>query len=243
MRALLVALALCGIARADTATPGARPGGERCLRGEECASGLCEGAGCDDRTPGRCAAVGRVCPRNHVPFCGCDGETFYQSSACPGRRYRHAGECEIVGCEAPSPAVQRELKRLLATAERHATLSHVCVDGSGEKTALALLEACVRHPAGRPNEDVIGLVVWMRYRVIVEHERGGECSPYPECAKSPPPAVSVQSVELRFSGGPDGFTMIVPVELPGVPLKTPLAKKHSTGCYGESPAFVPGTVK
>jgi hypothetical protein len=78
--------------RADTAAPG-KPAGRPCLAGSECASGMCEGQGCDDQSPGRCAPSGRGCPRNHVPFCGCDGVTFHQSSGCPGQRYRHPGEC------------------------------------------------------------------------------------------------------------------------------------------------------
>ncbi len=242
--ALLITLTLLGTTapRADTAPPGTRGGGQACLSGGECASGECEGKGCDDRTPGRCAATGRGCLRNHVPFCSCDGQTFYQSSSCPGRRYRHQGACEAA-CEAVSAAVRRELERLLKSAAEHATYSNVCADGNGEKTTLSLTRACVQHPVGRPNADVIGLSVELHYRVTIVEERSGECSPYPECARASPPRESDRSFGVELAGGPDGFTLIVPKELPGVPLKSPLAKAHSMGCHGEAPAFVPRNVK
>jgi hypothetical protein len=95
MRILVVAAALLctPVIGADTAVPGAFPAGHACLTGRECKSGQCEGRGCDAKHPGACAPEGRLCPRNHSPFCGCDGKTFFQSSACPGRRYRYDGSC------------------------------------------------------------------------------------------------------------------------------------------------------
>ena len=69
------------------------PVGHACLAASECASGVCEGKGCDDKSPGQCVEARRICPHNRVPFCGCDGKTFSQSSACPGTRYRDRGAC------------------------------------------------------------------------------------------------------------------------------------------------------
>jgi hypothetical protein len=67
--------------------------GHACLSGDECASGICEGRGCDDKSQGQCVEARRICPHNRVPFCGCDGKTFFESSACPKRRYRDRGAC------------------------------------------------------------------------------------------------------------------------------------------------------
>jgi hypothetical protein len=67
--------------------------GHACLANDECASGVCEGKGCDDKSPGQCVEARRICPHNRVPFCGCDGKSFNASSACPGKRYRDRGAC------------------------------------------------------------------------------------------------------------------------------------------------------
>ncbi len=67
--------------------------GTQCLTSEECDSGVCEGQGCTSDTPGVCVAKKRMCTRDLVPFCGCDGQTFRNSSRCPSARYKHAGSC------------------------------------------------------------------------------------------------------------------------------------------------------
>jgi hypothetical protein len=79
--------------------PGNKDGGESCLIARECKSGVCEGEGCDEASPGTCAplptppAKGRPCTRDYSPFCGCDGTTFRGSSSCPGQRFAHRGQC------------------------------------------------------------------------------------------------------------------------------------------------------
>lgn len=67
--------------------------GAACLQASDCASGVCEGHGCTDGTPGTCAPAERPCTRDRRPYCGCDGETFYSSGSCPGRRYARQGTC------------------------------------------------------------------------------------------------------------------------------------------------------
>jgi hypothetical protein len=101
MRALLlcVLLASCN-KKADAPTPMPAPDvpakraeGEACLLHEDCASGLCEGQGCDDAHPGVCVPQARPCTRDLRTYCGCDGVTFKGSGSCPGRRYAHPGAC------------------------------------------------------------------------------------------------------------------------------------------------------
>lgn len=75
------------------APPGLLADGSPCLQGADCASGICEGHGCSDAAPGTCAPAERACTRDRRPFCGCDGETFFSSSSCPGQRYARRGTC------------------------------------------------------------------------------------------------------------------------------------------------------
>jgi len=78
--------------RGACATSGAADG-TPCLQDSNCASGICEGKGCGDDTPGKCASKARGCTRDRRTYCGCDGVTFYGSGSCPGKRYLDAGAC------------------------------------------------------------------------------------------------------------------------------------------------------
>lgn len=79
---------------APTPTPAAgKADGETCLAAADCASGICEGQGCDDDTPGTCKSAARMCSMDLQPYCGCDGETFQASGTCPGRRFEAKGVC------------------------------------------------------------------------------------------------------------------------------------------------------
>lgn len=69
------------------------PAGAPCLASSECASGACEGQGCD--APGTCAPADRSCTKDLREYCGCDGATFRSSGSCPGARYARAGSCEV----------------------------------------------------------------------------------------------------------------------------------------------------
>jgi hypothetical protein len=64
-----------------------------CRFPSECASGICEGLGCDDDRPGHCAPSMRPCTRDRHAYCGCDGKTFFASGSCPGQRYAAPGTC------------------------------------------------------------------------------------------------------------------------------------------------------
>ena len=77
-----------------TAPPtGSQADGGPCLQADDCASGVCEGQGCDASTPGVCAAKQRGCTRDLRQYCGCDGTTFQASGSCPGKRYKAKGAC------------------------------------------------------------------------------------------------------------------------------------------------------
>lgn len=72
--------------------PAAEPPPPHCVSTPDCPPGLvCEGgAGCDKTWA---CVPQRPCTRDLVAFCGCDGQTFFASSTCPGRRYAHLGTC------------------------------------------------------------------------------------------------------------------------------------------------------
>lgn len=67
--------------------------GASCLSGADCASGICEGLGCGEESPGVCMPQMRPCTRDLRPYCGCDGETFRTSGSCPGKRYASKDAC------------------------------------------------------------------------------------------------------------------------------------------------------
>lgn len=73
--------------------PAAGADGATCLAASDCASGVCEGQGCTDDQPGRCASAHRGCTKDLRPYCGCDGQTFHTSGSCPGQRYVATGDC------------------------------------------------------------------------------------------------------------------------------------------------------
>ena len=75
-----------------TDKPG-KPDGSACTLDNDCASGVCEGPGCDEGD-GRCAPKDRACTKDLRQYCGCDGKTFGASGSCPGARYEFVGSCE-----------------------------------------------------------------------------------------------------------------------------------------------------
>lgn len=94
VRILLLTLAACSHPMPPAPAPTPLPPGSACLAATDCASGLCEGEGCADDTPGICVDPMRACTRDLRPYCGCDGESFFTSGSCPNRRFAHRGTCE-----------------------------------------------------------------------------------------------------------------------------------------------------
>ncbi|MCA9711788.1 MAG: hypothetical protein KDK70_38485, partial [Myxococcales bacterium] len=79
-----------GSASAGGATPSTADG---CRSDADCDGGVCEGQGCGEDQLGTCMPQDRMCTRDSVVYCGCDGTTFRASGSCPGRRYAARGEC------------------------------------------------------------------------------------------------------------------------------------------------------
>jgi hypothetical protein len=75
-------------------TGGARKVGAFCLKATDCASKICEGKGCTDDLPGRCADKSRACTADVRQFCTCDGRTTTGSSSCPGVRFSKMATCD-----------------------------------------------------------------------------------------------------------------------------------------------------
>lgn len=73
-------------------TPTLAADGEPCTQHADCEGGVCEGEGCG-AGQGMCASKDRMCTRDYVTYCGCDGNEFGGSGSCPGDRYAHKGPC------------------------------------------------------------------------------------------------------------------------------------------------------
>jgi len=80
---------------APTTNEGGAADGASCLTGSDCASGICEGIGCGDDTPGACMPQQRPCTRDLRPMCDCEGNTFQASSSCPKRRVEKKVPCDV----------------------------------------------------------------------------------------------------------------------------------------------------
>lgn len=134
-------------------------------------------------------------------------------------------------CPSPAtPEVTAEVERLLAAAAEHASVSSLCMDG--DATTVEVLVTCV---SGAPG------AVTVRYRVTTRHSYGGECAPYPECAKPPPPVMREGKTTLVFRETPTGLLLNVPAKLPEIAM-TPLSRVHDGRCSGKKAAFVPKPV-
>lgn len=80
--------------KAACPTGGNRKVGAFCLTAGDCASKICEGMGCGDDRPGRCADKNRACTADVRQYCTCDGRTTTGSSSCPGVRYAKQATCD-----------------------------------------------------------------------------------------------------------------------------------------------------
>jgi hypothetical protein len=54
---------------------------------------MCEGEGCGFNA-GKCVRKDRMCTRDLVMYCGCNGKPFSSSGSCPGRVYKNKGPCK-----------------------------------------------------------------------------------------------------------------------------------------------------
>ena len=137
-------------------------------------------------------------------------------------------------CVAPLPAMRAELERLFTIAGEHASHYQLCKDGDDVTVSVQLQSLCMM-----PTSLVSPIAVAVSYRVTETRAIGGECAPYPDCAKPPAPQQSSQRVTLQFASSAQGMLLTVPAKLPGLPLRTPLGRTHSLGCKGTSKAFTP----
>ena len=84
-----------GSAEAPKPNPNGKPDGSKCGKADDCQSGVCEGEGCDPATTKAvCVAANRMCTRDYVTYCGCDGKAFGGSGSCPGRLFANRGDCK-----------------------------------------------------------------------------------------------------------------------------------------------------
>lgn len=113
-------------------------------------------------------------------------------------------------CPAPSP----QLERFFTAVAEHASHSKLCSDGMA--TAVTVKILCAAN--GRVD-----------YEVTTSTRYGGECDPYPECAKPPPPKLTRHTITLNLKKPPK--------TIPGVELLTPLARVHDAGCDGKKAAY------
>lgn len=81
------------LAESDT-EGGLPPRKKACTTNADCGDGqVCEGEGCGENE-GLCMPKDRMCTRDLVTYCGCDGATFQGSGSCPGQRFARRGACE-----------------------------------------------------------------------------------------------------------------------------------------------------
>ncbi len=85
------------------AAPALAADGASCFAHSDCASGVCEGEGCDDSHPGTCAPAQRGCTKDLRTYCGCDGKTFKASGSCPRQRFAAKNAC-VTGANRPAGA-------------------------------------------------------------------------------------------------------------------------------------------
>jgi hypothetical protein len=76
----------------STAPAGGALDGDACSQAGDCQSGICEGQGCGPKQ-GKCMAKTRMCTRDLVGYCGCDGKSFRGSGTCPGKRFKSRTLC------------------------------------------------------------------------------------------------------------------------------------------------------
>lgn len=137
-------------------------------------------------------------------------------------------------CQAPL-ALTEAVSRLLIKAAAHSTSSGACIDASGTRVAVDKILVC-------PKDVRQGsAVVEASYRVGRFPEGDTRMCRNPcEWIK---PTFSEHLTTFHFKGKAKVLRIQVPAKVPGFDNMTPLSRKHSGGCYGESGPFVPMDVK
>ena len=71
-----------------------------CTVDQPCSNGDCIGTSCDQAWTCFPHFAPHPCPFEIIPYCGCDGKTYYFPILCPQIPYLHAGECgDGVNCD------------------------------------------------------------------------------------------------------------------------------------------------
>ena len=140
-------------------------------------------------------------------------------------------------CPAP-PAVTAEVTRLLTAAAEHATQSSNCVDGSGQRVAVEVVEICGVAAAGNAR------AFRARYRFTVQHEADTRGCGGPRDCPDMTPVTTAHEATLRFVPRAGGFAGGLPSALPGAEeiRMGPLDQEHDGDCYGKHAPFVPATI-
>jgi hypothetical protein len=87
-------------ADADTRDSDAPPLNATCTIDQPCVNGNCQGTSCDQSWLCFPHFAPHPCPLDVIPYCGCDGKTYYFPITCPEVPYEHAGECgDGVNCD------------------------------------------------------------------------------------------------------------------------------------------------
>jgi len=144
----------------------------------------------------------------------------------------------LAACGGPAHvALEAEVTELLHAATDHATRSSACVDGRGEIASVDGISL------GMATHTFLGVTATIAYTAVVRHvgdTRG--CGRRGNCAEAFPTERTSETMTLRFRRAWGGYRLVVPDEIPGLHLKTPLDRVHDTDCHGKRPAWRPHVV-
>jgi hypothetical protein len=95
----------------DSADSDGKPRAATCTIDQPCVNGDCIGSSCDRTWECFGHFAPHPCPFETIPYCGCDGKTYFFPVTCPEVPYEHAGACgdgvncdpNDVRCKQPEP--------------------------------------------------------------------------------------------------------------------------------------------
>jgi hypothetical protein len=77
-----------------------KPRAPTCTVDQPCVNGDCIGSSCDESWECFGHLAPHPCPFETIPYCGCDGKTYFFPLTCPEVPYEHAGACgDGVNCD------------------------------------------------------------------------------------------------------------------------------------------------